>query len=490
MMNLTILGLGPGDPNLLTLEAQEVLQSAPEVYVRTRKHPTVEALPPSAVLHSFDHFYEEREDFAQVYLAIAEEVIRLARREEGVLYAVPGHPLVGERSVQLILQMARDAGIPVRIVHGLSFLEPMIAALGIDALDGLQVADATEMALLHHPHLDPDRPALVAQLYSRDLAAQVKLTLMNQYPDDHPVVLVGAAGTLQQRIAELPLYEIDHQPWLDHLTSLYVPPLAEPGGMEAFQETIAHLRAPDGCPWDREQTHATLRTTLLSETYEALEAIDEEDPHALMEELGDLLLQIVLHAQIATDEGEFQMADVIAHIDAKLKRRHPHVFGGLKVSGADEVTLNWEEIKREERNHADHRSILDSVPKMLPALTQAQDYQTRVARVGFDWPDVKGVRDKILEELLELDEATTPLEKESEAGDLLFAAVNLARWLHVDAESALRRSNARFAQRFAAMEKRCAESGRALADLTPAEQDALWEAAKEEETANHTNGSD
>ncbi len=480
-MNLIIVGLGPGDPKLLTLEAQDVLTRAPEIYVRTRKHPTVDALPATAV-HSFDRFYEEYDDFAQVYTAIAHEVIRLARRDEGAVYAVPGHPLVGERSVQLALQMAREAGIPVRIVDGLSFVEPTLSALGVDALDGLQIADATELALLHHPRLDPDRPALVAQLYSRDLAAEVKLTLMNQYPDEHPVVLVGAAGTPRQRVAELPLYEIDRQAWVDHLTSLYIPPLPQPGGMESFQETIAHLRAPDGCPWDREQTHQTLRTNLLEEAYEALEAIDRDDADALMEELGDLLLQIVLHAQIATDEGEFRMPDVIAHIDAKLKRRHPHVFGDVKVSGAAEVTVNWEEIKREERNHADHRSMLDGVPKTLPALSQAQDYQSRVARVGFDWPDIEGVRRKIAEELQELAEAQTDEEREGEMGDLLFAVVNLARWLHVDAESALRRANARFARRFAAMERRCAETGCTLADLTPEEQDALWEAAKADET--------
>lgn len=480
-MNLTIVGLGPGNPKLLTLEAQEMLQSALEIYVRTRKHPTVEALP-AATIHSFDHMYEEHDDFAQVYAAIAAEVIRLARRDAGVVYAVPGHPLVGERSVQLALQMAREAGIPVRLVDGLSFIEPTLSALGVDALDGLQIADATELALLHHPRLDPDRPALVAQLYSRDLAAEVKLTLMNQYPDEHPVILVGAAGTPRQRIADLPLYAIDRQAWVDHLTSLYVPPLPRPSGMESFQETIAHLRAPNGCPWDREQTHQTLRTNLLEEAYEALEAIDRDDAEALMEELGDLLLQIVLHAQIATDDGEFRMADVIAHIDAKLRRRHPHVFGDVKVSGAAEVTVNWEEIKREERNHADHRSMLDGVPKTLPALSQAQDYQNRVARVGFDWPEVQGVRRKIAEELRELEEAQTAEEREGELGDLLFTVVNLARWLGVDAESALRRANARFAKRFAEMERRCAEAGRALTDLTPEEQDALWEAAKADET--------
>ncbi len=482
-MSLIILGLGPGEAKFLTAEALGLLESAAEVCVRTRKHPTVDALPPHLTVRSFDRFYGEHDHFDQVYLAIAEEVLRLARRPEGVIYAVPGHPMVGERSVQLVLDMAREADIPVRIVEGLSFIEPTLSALGVDALDGLQIADATEIALLHHPPLDPDRPALVGQLYARDLAAEVKLTLMNQYPDEHPVTLVGAAGTAQQRVEQMPLFEMDRQGWVDHLTTLYVPPLPERGGFEAFQETIAHLRAPEGCPWDREQTHQTLRTNLLEEAYEALQAIDQDDAAALMEELGDLLLQIVLHAQIATEEGEFRMADVIAHIDAKLRHRHPHVFGDLKVSGAEEVIHNWEEIKREERNHTDFRSMLDGIPKMLPALTQAQDYQKRVARVGFDWPQIQGVRDKILEELNELSEAKTPEERENEVGDLLFAVVNLARWHDVDAESALRRTNARFARRFSAMEKQCAESGRPLSDLSLEEMDALWEAAKGEESA-------
>lgn len=483
-MSLIILGLGPGDPKHLTAEALALLQSASEVWVRTRKHPTVDALPPRLVVHAFDRCYEEHDHFDLVYRAIAEEVLRLAQRQEPVIYAVPGHPMVGERSVQLVLDMAREACIPARIVEGLSFIEPTLSALGLDALDGLQVADATEMALMHHPALNPDRPALVGQLYSRDLAAEIKLTLMNQYADEHPVVLVGAAGTAEQRVEQMPLYQIDRQAWVDHLTSLYIPPLSQPGSFETFQETIAHLRAPGGCPWDMEQTHQTLRENLLEETYEALQAIDQDDSNALMEELGDLLLQIVLHAQIATEEGEFRMADVIAHIDAKLKHRHPHVFGDLNLSDAEEVIHNWEEIKREERNHTDFRSMLDGIPKALPALAQAQDYQKRVARVGFDWSETQGVRDKVLEELRELDEARTPEGRENEVGDLLFSVVNLARWLKVDAESALRRANARFARRFAAMEGRCAESGRSLSGLTLDEMDALWEAAKDEESSS------
>jgi tetrapyrrole methylase family protein/MazG family protein len=198
---------------------------------------------------------------------------------------------------------------------------------------------------------------------------------------------------------------------------------------------------------------------------------------ALCEELGDLLLQIVLQAQIAVEEGDFSLAQVIGKINAKIKRRHPHVFGDVVVSSAAEVTINWEEIKREEKGGAGG-SLLDGVPPTLPALAQAQSYQRRVARVGFDWPGVEGVVAKVAEEIEELQRASGAVEREAELGDLLFSLVNLARWLEVDAESALRTANARFARRFAAMEDLCRQRGQRLADLSLAEQDALWEQVK------------
>ena len=192
-------------------------------------------------------------------------------------------------------------------------------------MDGLQIVDALEVAAAHHPPIDPDRPALLAQLYNRSVAGDVKLTLLNQYPPAHEVTLVQAAGTVYQQVIRLPLVEIDRRDDLAHLTTLYIPPLPQPGGYLTFQETIAHLRAPEGCPWDREQTHQTLRRHLLEETYEVLEALDEGDPGALREELGDLLLQVMLQTQIAIDEEEFRMPDVVAGIDAKSN-------GGIRMS--------------------------------------------------------------------------------------------------------------------------------------------------------------
>jgi tetrapyrrole methylase family protein/MazG family protein len=471
---ITIVGLGPGDPNQLTLEAQRVLQEGGEVYLRTCHHPTVASLPPDLSLHFFDHLYEEKDTFTEVYDEIARQILELAQRPGGVVYAVPGHPLVGEASVQRILALAKQQGIGVRVVEGLSFIESVLTCLGLDALAGLQIADATELAALQHPCLNPDLPALIGQLYNQQLASDVKLTLMNLYPDEHPVTLVRGASTDQAQVLTIPLYELDRQPDVDHLTSLYVPPLPQPSSLETFQDTIARLRAPGGCPWDREQTHQSLRPHLLEESYETLAALDADDTEALREELGDLLLQIVLHAQIAVEAGEFSLAQVIEEVDAKIKRRHPHVFGDVVVADVGEVLHNWEEIKREEGK----RSVLDGVSKALPALARAQAIQRRVARVGFDWPDAKGVVTKVAEEAAELREAQGGEEREEELGDLLFSVVNLARWLNLDAESALRGACERFIQRFSGMEELCRERGLNLSELSLAEQDELWEEVK------------
>ncbi len=448
---ITILGLGPGDPKQLTLEAWEVLREAKEIYLRTSWHPTVEHLPPHLTIYSFDRLYEEKETFNEVYEEIAHRIVELGRRPQGVIYAVPGHPLVGEASTQRILALAEERGLKVRIVQGLSFLEPIFARLSIDPLDGLQIVDATELAIQHYPHLDPNIPALVGQLYSRSLASSVKLTLMNLYPDEHRVTLIRGAGTDEERVWTVPLYKLDRQDGIDHLTALYLPPLTDPGSLASLQDVVAHLRAPDGCPWDRKQTHRSLRPELLEEAYEVLEALDADDADELCEELGDLLLEVVFHIQLAAEAGEFKLPQVIKGIVTKLKRRHPHVFGKVKVAGVGEVLRRWEEIKREEKGGKS--SPLSGVPKTLPALARAQDLQRRAARVGFNWPDVETTMAEVAEGLRSLKQTQGKEELERATGELLFSLVNLARQLGVDAESALRIANQRFCQRFAQMKR-------------------------------------
>jgi len=240
-------------------------------------------------------------------------------------------------------------------------------------------------------------------------------------------------------------------------------------------DIIARLRGPQGCPWDREQTHLSLKPNLLEECYEALEAIDQGDNEKLREELGDLLMQIVLHAQIAAEQGKFNIGDVLQGISAKLIHRHPHVFGKAKVKEAREVVLSWEALKQEEREEA---SLLSSLPKGMPALAHSQAMQRRAARVGFDWREFNGVIEKLVEEIQELGQTTDHQERVSEFGDLLFTLANVARWLDVELEDALRLANERFYQRFCYMEEACQQQGVTLDSLSFEQQNGLWEETK------------
>jgi tetrapyrrole methylase family protein / MazG family protein len=481
---IVLLGLGPGDPAQLTREAWEWLQRIPEVYVRTRQHPTVGGFPQGLQVLSFDETYEQGERFEEVYAQIIERVLALGQRPQGVTYAVPGHPFVAEATCPEIARRAKEAGIPLRVIEGLSFLEPTYTALGVDPFPRMALVDALELAGLHTPPFPPDHPALVGQIYSREVASDVKLTLNAIYPDTHPVRLVHAAGTAQQLVEDLQLYEIDRSQHTGLLTTLYVPPLAADASLESFQEVVAHLRAPDGCPWDREQTQESMGPSLLEETYEAVSALEAGDYDGYREELGDLLLILLMASQIASEEGDFNFNQVVQGINRKIVRRHPHVFGDVQVDGSAGVLRNWESLKEAERKEKGKntgekpKGLLDNLPKVLPALMQAQEYQDRAANVGFDWKEIQGVIEKYAEELAEIAAAETAEEKENELGDLLFATVNLVRWHKADAETVLRKANQRFRQRFAHIEESARAQQRPLTDLSLDEMEALWQEAK------------
>ncbi|HUF40073.1 MAG TPA: nucleoside triphosphate pyrophosphohydrolase [Anaerolineales bacterium] len=482
-MTITLLGLGPGHPDLLTRSAWQVLQNAPEIHLRTRQHPAVAAFPARLAVHSFDHLYESGETFESVYEQIIDRVLELAARSEGVVYGVPGHPLIAEATGPEILRRAREAAIPVRVVAGLSFIEPVFEALEIDPFPQTALVDAFDLARGHAPSARFDRPVLVAQVHSRRMASEVKLTLMALYPDEHPVRLVHGAGTDRLLVEDLALWEIDRSDQIGLLTSLYLPPLPENTSFESFLEIVSRLRAPDGCPWDREQTHLSLRPFLLDEVYEALDALDRDAPEELAEELGDLLFQIVFHAVIAAEAGDFTMADVLKGIGDKLVRRHPHVFDGLAVDGVDEIIRNWDRLKAEEKlakkGSAERApgSILDGVPRGLPALAQASSLQRRASRTGFEWPDIGGVFDKLEEELDELRNAPEA-ERASELGDVLFVLAHLANWYGFSAEDALRETNLRFRERFGYVEEAVRAAGRSLGEMTLDDMNVLWEEAK------------
>lgn len=340
----------------------------------------------------------------------------------------------------------------------------------------LILLEAQTLASAHVPPYPPDMPVLLTGVDSPELVAHLKSVLLTTYPGEHGVVWVGEGKKKEERVAELS-GEVSGED-----ACLYVPALAEGTSFESFAEIIAHLRAPDGCPWDREQTHETLRKHLLEESYEAISAIDSGDFADMREEFGDLLLQVVLQSQIANEEGQFNINQVVHGIHSKIVRRHPHVFGDLELDGVDGVLANWEKLKEKERGGAEgkkeDKGILDGVPLALPALSQAQEYQDRAARVGFDWPEIEGVLDKIAEEIEEIKKAETDFELASEIGDLFFVLDNLARWKKVDAESALRGTNMKFKKRFGYVEQGAKKQGRNLSELTLDEMESLWQEAK------------
>jgi tetrapyrrole methylase family protein/MazG family protein len=377
---------------------------------------------------------------------------------------------------------------------------------GLDLAVGLQVIASERLVA---SHLEPSRPALIVPLAILRASATGEaeplpgrhgpsgtdpIALIRRlYPVDHPVGRFGTAEATS--VGELIATDLSAPMYLGAVAPELA--VASPWAMPWISD---RLRRPDGCPWDREQTHESLRNHLLEEAYEVYDALGSGATPDLAEELGDLLLQVVLHAQLAAEEGVFDLTDVNAAIAAKIVRRHPHVFGDAEVSTASDVNRQWERIKADERAGvastdgagggqgdiaAQPKGALDGVSRILPALAASQEMQERAANIGYEWPSVEGVFEKVTEELGELRDAATPGERAEEYGDLLFVLVNVARWHGIEAEAALRAANDKFRRRFATVERLAADRKVALRDLPFEQLDELWDAAKahEKETA-------
>jgi tetrapyrrole methylase family protein/MazG family protein len=475
-MSITVVGLGPGDGRFLTRQAWQTLTMAETIYLRTQRHPAVADLPEGVAVRSFDYLYETADSFDQVYEQIVAQLLNLGREGE-VVYAVPGHPFMGEATVTGLVAAAEKEQLSVTVLPGLSFVELVLSALRLDGLNGLQLFDAIELTTVHYPPVNPDVPLLLGQLYNRLLASEVKLVLTAVYPEEHPVHLIHAAGTEAQLVESVPLYEMDHSQYIDYLTSLYVPPLPYKASLANLAETVAVLRSPEGCPWDQEQTPQSMRSGFLEETSEVLDALDVDDSQNLREELGDVFYHLVMQAQMAAEMGEFKLSDVIAGIEAKLKQRHPHVWGDWQVADSAEVVRNWEMIKQQGKAEK-AASLLNDIPLSLPALARSQKMQQRVRQAGFDWPDIEGVFAKLDEEIGELKAAASLAEQTAELGDILFVTVNIASWLGIDAESAMREANGKFDGRFRQVEQLAAARQLNLAEMDMEALEKLWQEAK------------
>ncbi|MCM3444318.1 nucleoside triphosphate pyrophosphohydrolase [Metabacillus halosaccharovorans] len=479
---ITIVGLGAGDLNQLPYGVYQLLTQSEHLFLRTKEHPVISELGDQLHFESFDTIYEQHDDFDHVYTAIVDTLLTKAN-EMNIIYAVPGHPLVAEKTVQLLLKEGRKKGYTIKIEGGQSFLDSTFQALEIDPVEGFQLVDAFD---LRKEMLQLKGHVIITQVYDQMIASEVKLTLMEQLPDHYKIKIVTAAGSSLQELKEIELYELDRETTINNLTSVYIPPVTDETTLyhqfSSFRHIIAELRGPNGCPWDKEQTHQSLKKYLIEECYELLEAIDKDDIDHIIEELGDVLLQVVLHAQIGEDEGMFSIDDVIKGVAEKMVRRHPHVFGQQSVTDSDEVLANWEEIKKKEKGTREEQSILDAVASSLPALSKAFHLQKKAAKVGFDWPSVEGAWGKVKEELKEFEDEIAVNKDHSlimkEFGDLLFAFVNVGRHYKIEPEEALSSTNVKFYDRFGYIEKMAIEHNRQLQNMSLEEMDQYWNEAK------------
>ncbi|KQL27402.1 nucleoside triphosphate pyrophosphohydrolase [Cytobacillus solani] len=482
MNKIRILGLGAGDLDQLPLGVYRALKNADPLFLRTKEHPVVNELEKEGlVFTSFDSVYEKHDQFQAVYEEICHFLLDEALSKGNITYAMPGHPLVAEQTVQLLLEKAPERGVDIEVGGGQSFLDALFQALKIDPIDGFQLLDGTS---LKKDEMEVKQHVIIGQVYDQFVASEVKLTLMDILPYDYDIYIVTAAGSQSERIQKVPLYELDREVELNNLTSVYVPPVSDEAILykrfTKLRHIIAELRGPNGCPWDKKQTHESLKKYLIEEAYELIEAINEDDIDHLIEELGDVLLQVLLHAQIGEDDGFFSIDDVIEGLSQKMVRRHPHVFGHTTAETEEDVLKNWQAIKKEEKGIAEE-SLLDQVEKSLPNLMAAAEIQKKAAKVGFDWKEVGPAWEKVKEEIREFElEAENNSDKmPNEFGDILFAFVNIARFYNINPEEALYQTNQKFKRRFSYVEKRVKESGKPF-EAFPLEQlDQFWDEAKE-----------
>lgn len=470
MEKLTIVALGPDKAEQMTLEAADALSHAGQVLLRTGRHGAAEWLDGRGIAFStLDALYDSADDFDALNEAAAREVARQYAKAPSLCYAVPD-PLTDETVAALLA-----GGIPLRVVAGVTQADLARAAAlgaGIPPTGGVCVMPATALAARR---LDPSIPLLVTELGSRLLAGEVKLLLLDVYSPDTRVLFGGET---------IPLEALDRAKRYDHLSTVYIPQSAMTDRARHtfgdLLEVMARLRRlADGCPWDKEQTHETLREYIVEEAYELVEAIDQGDEARIADELGDVLLQVVFHAQVAAERGAFTISDVTTAICRKMITRHAHIFGDIRCETAEDVLRSWEAIKKQEKGQTSAVESMRDIPSRLPALMRAGKVQKKARQVGFDWDSPAEALDKVLEETDEVRaELAAGRDPEAELGDLLFAAVNAARLAGVQPELALSAATEKFIRRFEKMEKAIAADGKRLCGMTLPEMDAYWDQVK------------
>ncbi|MDO4543690.1 MAG: nucleoside triphosphate pyrophosphohydrolase [Clostridia bacterium] len=467
MKKLTVVPLSTRDN--ITVAALDAIKSADRLYLQTKRHPCANAVLELGLDFSdMDDLYDAAEDFDKLNEAIADRLTG----GDSCVYAVIGD--LGAAQAEPIQRRCKERGFVMDVLPCV----PCSRAAFPHVSEGI-----TACAVNLPKRLNPELPLIITELDNRYLAGEIKLRLMEYYPDSHIVELALMGGDGRYSTESMELFRIDHRDDFNELAVLHVPRL-EFSKRERFSyydlvETMRRLRGRDGCPWDREQTHESLKRDLLEECYELLDAIDEKDDDHIIEELGDVLMLIVFHGMIAEEQSRFNDLDISSGIVNKLIYRHPHIFSNAVVHNSDEVLKNWDALKAKEKDYKTQAEILRSVPKNFPALMRAQKVQKKAAKAGFDWDNAKQAFYKLPEETQELERAVESGEGvEEELGDLLFTAVNLVRLMGLDSEDVMHGATEKFIDRYERMEQLAAAEGVKIETLNLEEQDKYWERAK------------
>ncbi len=475
MKTIQIIGLGAGTEEDLTLRAKNALSEGIPVFARTDRHPIVNELRKNIDIESFDDYFEKYEDFDEVYENIVQTLVEKSKYFGKINYCTAGSPYYGDIVTKKLINEYKEQ-INTIIIDGMSFLDKCLKLSGYADYNNIKILDGLEADEFS---FDPNSFNIITQVYDRDLASRLKIKLMETYPEGVNSLIIDV---LEENVKEVPLFLLDQEKNYGFSTYFCILPI-EISKHRVYNVTnllriVKLLRGPDGCPWDKKQDHHSIRQHVVEEAYEVVDAIDNQDIDNLVEELGDLLFQVVFHAELGSEEGYFNFNDVVNKVCNKMYFRHPHVFGNVKADCVEEALESWESSKLKEKKLATYTDNLRNVPKALSSLSRSYKIQKRASEVGFDWPDAQGAIRKIKEELLEFIEEynNQNIENmEEEFGDLLFALVNFARFEKINPDIALNKTINKFLDRFEYIEK---NSTKDLKEMTLKEMDELWEESK------------
>ena len=475
MNTIQIIGLGAGSADDLTVKAYKALSEKIPTFARTDRHPLVNELRKNMDIESFDKYFEEYEDFDEVYENMTLKLIELSKKYGKINYCTAGSPYYGDIVTKKLTNEYKSQ-INTIIIDGMSFLDKCLKLSGFADYNNIKILDCLEADEFS---FDVNSFNVITQVYDLEIASLLKIKLMEIYPEDVNTLIIDV---LEENVKKIPLFMLDQEKNYGFSTYFCILPIEisknRVYNVNNLLRIVKILRGPDGCPWDKKQTHHSIRQNVIEEAYEVVDAIDNDDVDNLVEELGDLLFQVIFHSELGSEEGYFNFNDVINKLCTKMYFRHPHVFGDVKADNAEEALASWENSKQKEKNLATYTDNLKNVPKALSTLSRSYKIQKRAAEVGFDWPDSEGAIEKIKEELQEFIEEykNSNIENmEEEFGDLLFALVNFARFEKINPDIALNKTINKFIDRFEYIEK---NSTKDLKQMTLKEMDELWEESK------------